>query len=443
MGNEQQKSKLEKPTIVQEKTDNEKVEIKPLFERLGSKKPTLQPTKLSSDKNLLANLLANKGSINRTLTATQTQNRVNIGEEFIEVDKTDKPDKPDKTDDNEVMEDKEVKERKELKKESTKSINLKEVKQVKEGNELKKQSSKSINFKFEGKSSKSINLQSEKNLRRMSIDPRELEFQGKYELVKKLGEGRHGKVFEVKSKITGESSALKIYKRNTKIYKEYDEAEEEANIINQLNHPNIIKITDFLSTKENHYVFLELAKGGDLSQQILPSSSFSETNAAIIIKQLFILVSYMHENNVVNRDIKTKNILLKTKKIGDYSILLTGFESAIILNYSKTGINNYGLADYKAPEVLKKKEFTTKSDVFSCGVIMYEILSGNLPFKMSYNKVLGEYERLEDFNFEKRCWDNISNLAKDLIRKLLKENPSKRISAAEAVKDPWILKYFK
>jgi len=284
---------------------------------------------------------------------------------------------------------------------------------------------------------------SQKFLKRLSHDNIDSDFLKYYEVLKLLGEGRHGQVFEVKDKSTEEIYALKVYKKMTKLYKEYDEVEEEVNILNQLDHQNIIKIIDFISAKENIYVLLELARGGSLSQYVLPTNLLSERNCSTIMKQLFSAVQYMHSCNVVNRDLKTKNLLLKTTKLGDYSIWLTGFESAMILGYSEHCNTNHGVIEYQAHEILSKKEYTKKSDVFSCGVIMYELLSGSLPFKMNFNKVSGEFERIEEFNFEKRSWDTISDAAKNLIKRLIEKNPDRRITAEEAFNDPWFSKFEK
>ena len=259
-----------------------------------------------------------------------------------------------------------------------------------------------------------------------------------YKLIKKIGSGTFGMVYKVKHLQTGFYRAMKVVKKDTINYQDDNhEFLKEIEILSILDHPNIIKIYEYYVDEINYYVVSELARGGELYEQIYTLKNYSEKNTALIMNQLFSAVNYIHSKGIVHRDLKPENILLETKDRKDLFIKLIDFGTA---NYIKEGQLLYlkvGTPYYIAPEVIKKS-YDKKCDIWSLGVIMFMLLSGNPPFDGAndmeiMNKVLkGEY------SLKTKEWELISNEAKDLIAKLLTFNPKNRITAEVAKNHPWI-----
>lgn len=181
-----------------------------------------------------------------------------------------------------------------------------------------------------------------------------------------------------------------------------------------------------------------ICKGGELFDEIIERGHFSEQDAALIMRQLLSCINYCHTKSIVHRDIKPENILLESGK--DFSqIKVIDFGISVIKETDKAIEDSIGTPYYIAPEVWKKK-YDEKCDEWSCGVIMYILLSGTPPFNAATDAEMKKKILDGKFSMSGKAWDAISDEAKDLVSKLLTYDKDDRVSACDALSHPWIIK---
>ena len=254
-----------------------------------------------------------------------------------------------------------------------------------------------------------------------------------YEFKKTLGEGNFAKVKLSIFKPTNEEFAIKIINKNKLKHKMKNTIFRETEIISKLKHPNIITVFKMVEDLENYYIIMENCKRGELFDYIVEHQNLDENEASIFFYQLINGVEYIHSQNIVHRDLKPENLLLTEKKI--LKIIDFGlshpFDGTV---YLKT---KCGSPSYAAPEIINCKEYDGfKTDVWCCGVILYAMLCGFLPFE-------GENDT-ELFKSIVECDPEIprelSKESRKLIRKIFTPNPKKRITISEIKKTDF---YFK
>ncbi len=268
-----------------------------------------------------------------------------------------------------------------------------------------------------------------------------------YKILDKIGKGCFGKVYKVFHYETGQSRALKVVKKEIiNLQDDKKKFLKEIEVLSQIDHPNIIKIYEYFITEESYFVIVELAKGCELMETIEQLSRYTESQAAIIMEQLFSCVAYLHSNGIVHRDLKPENIMMESSNIGDLGIKLIDFGSAYIISSSSMWKNlnrekkirlRIGTPYYMAPEVIAGY-YDKKCDLWSLGVIMYILLCGEPPFIGEDDYETLEIVKLGKYSYSGSQWSNVSKQGKALIDKLLTFDAKKRISAEEALKDPWI-----
>ena len=254
-----------------------------------------------------------------------------------------------------------------------------------------------------------------------------------YELKETLGSGAFAKVVKVNHKKSGQYRALKIIKKQ----KDQDPARMylEVEILKKLVHPNIMQIYEFYEDKKHFQIITELCDGGELFDMIVQKGTFNEDEAAWIMKQLLNAVNYIHTNSICHRDIKPENILLDTKK--DNIIKIIDWGTARFFDKNKKMNKVSGTPYYIAPEVLFEK-YDEKCDIWSCGIIMYILLCGYPPFNGEHDKEILAKIKLGKFSFPDEEWIDVSEGAKDLIRKLLTYKPEERPAAGQCLDHYWI-----
>ena len=259
-----------------------------------------------------------------------------------------------------------------------------------------------------------------------------------YKKAKILGKGSFGTVYLVKHKQINGYFAMKVIKKS-KNDKDDENLMNEINILRKMDHPNIVKINDFYTTKTEYTLVTEYCPEGELFFEIKNFAPFNEALAGWYMKQILSAVNYCHKLKIIHRDLKPENILISKKNKNGFNIIkIIDFGTAIIFNKKINDKSLTGSIYYIAPEVLSKsRNYTEKCDVWSCGIIMYILLTGLPPFNGETDEEIVTKIMNGRFNMEKYPWPIISSHAKDLIRKLLEFDANKRITAEEALKHPW------
>jgi len=256
----------------------------------------------------------------------------------------------------------------------------------------------------------------------------------KYDIGKELGRGGFSIVKKGKNKFTGEEVAIKCINKRTLKKEELQLLGREINIMKKLRHKNIVQLLDMYETPNDLFLVLELVIGGELFDQIVERGSYTESDAAGLVRQILEGISYMHSHGVVHRDLKPENLLCQSAnfiKIADF-----GLSKDVETGNLQTSC---GTPSYVAPEVLLGGQYDNEVDIWSTGVIAYVLLCGFTPFYGDNQRQLFERILHAKFDFPSPEWDEISPAAKDFIKKILVVNPAERMTAEQALSHPWIL----
>ncbi len=253
---------------------------------------------------------------------------------------------------------------------------------------------------------------------------------GKYQIIKTLGEGSFGKVKLAYHVNTNQKVALKII--NRKILAKSDmqgRIEREISYLRLLSHPHIIKLYDVIKSKYEIIMVIEFA-GKELFDYIVTNGKMNESEARRFFQQIISAIDYCHRHKIVHRDLKPENLFLDDNldvKIGDFglsNIMIDG-------NFLKTSC---GSPNYAAPEVISGKLYAgPEVDVWSCGVILYVMLCGRLPFDDEFIPAL--FKKISTGHYA--IPNFLSNGAKNLLTRMLVVNPLSRITVYEIMNDPW------
>ena len=256
-----------------------------------------------------------------------------------------------------------------------------------------------------------------------------------YIMGKTLGKGAFGTVRLCVHKATKQTRACKILK---KANQDMQALYEEVEILSKLSHPNIMQIYEVFNDKTNFYIVSEFCQGGELFDAISKKGSFSENEAARIMKQILSAICYSHQNNIVHRDLKPENILLDDKG-SDLTIKIIDWGCAKSFKKNEKMTNADGTPYYIAPEVLEGN-YDEKCDVWSCGVILYIMLCGYPPFNGETDDDILVAVKKGKFDFPKEEWSSVSKEAIELINGMLTYEPNKRLSALDCMSQSWFIK---
>ena len=235
----------------------------------------------------------------------------------------------------------------------------------------------------------------------------------------------------------------KVKRENLKIQDDDKKFLKEIEILIETDHPNIIRIYEYYQDEVYFYIVTEFVSGGELYDTVVNWNVFNEEKAGYIIYQILSAVNYLHSKNIVHRDIKPENILVeKSEDPNKINIKLIDFGTCNFFEDKKKLSQKVGTPYYIAPEVLNYS-YNEKVDVWSCGVILYILLVGYPPFSgNSVNEIL-ESVKKGKYEMTGPEWNKISKNAKDLVKKMLLYDPTKRISAETAIQHDWVVKMYK
>uniref|UniRef100_A0A4W4FSU6 calcium/calmodulin-dependent protein kinase n=1 Tax=Electrophorus electricus TaxID=8005 RepID=A0A4W4FSU6_ELEEL len=263
-------------------------------------------------------------------------------------------------------------------------------------------------------------------------------FTEEYQLFEELGKGAFSVVRRCVKVLSGQEYAAKIINTKKLSARDHQKLDREARICRLLKHPNIVRLHDSISEEGHHYLIFDLVTGGELFEDIVAREYYSEADASHCIQQILEAVLHCHQMGVVHRDLKPENLLLASKSKGA-AVKLADFGLAIEVEGEQQAWFGFaGTPGYLSPEVLRKDPYGKAVDLWACGVILYILLVGYPPFWDEDQHRLYQQIKAGAYDFPSPEWDTVTPEAKDLINKMLTINPAKRITAAEALKHPWI-----
>ncbi|KAK6932930.1 NAF domain [Dillenia turbinata] len=258
----------------------------------------------------------------------------------------------------------------------------------------------------------------------------------KFELGRLLGQGNFAKVYYARNLQSGQSVAIKIIDKE-KILKAglTDQIKREISTMRQVNHPNVLQLHEVLATKTKIYFVIEYAKGGELFKKVA-KGRLKEKVARKYFQQLISAVDFCHSRGVYHRDLKLENILLDengTLKVSDFGL------SAVVESKHQDGLlhTTCGTPAYVAPEVLSRRGYDgVKADIWSCGVILFVLLAGCLPFYDT--NIIEMYRKISKAEY--KCPNWFPSQVCKLLSKMLDPNPHSRISITKIKENPWFRK---
>jgi len=259
-----------------------------------------------------------------------------------------------------------------------------------------------------------------------------------YDCTKRLGKGGFGKVFQVRNKTTKKFFACKkLSKLNINNLAKF---QNEIDILMKMDHPNIVKLYEVFESENSLYLIMEECDGGELFDRILrrinTNNMYTEREACILIKQIIGAIEYCHNNGIAHRDLKPENLLyLKEGSEEDNPIKIADFGLSQSINLKKMLSSKVGTSYYISPETLAGN-YNEKCDIWSIGIILYILLSGEPPFNGPSDGIILAKIKTYKYNFPESKWKNISIEAKDLILKMLIQE-DKRLSASQVLQHPW------
>lgn len=275
----------------------------------------------------------------------------------------------------------------------------------------------------------------------------------RYKFGRMLGQGSSATVYEARHKRSQREYAIKVIKKNDDMNDDESMA-TELDILKNVHHRYVLCCHELFETPQCIWVVMELIRGGELLDVLIEGGVYTERDAARVMKQAFLAVSYLHSLGIVHRDLKLQNMLLTEKdRTSDLKICDFGLSAQIQkdkLEWSdKDEVKKYhGLSDkwgtpqYFAPEMLWKA-YGPQVDLWALGVVLFQLLVGRLPFNASTNQELfRQIERSPDHLkklFAMGEWNGVSEPAKSLVSNLLEPDPLKRPNADEALEHEWII----
>lgn len=245
-----------------------------------------------------------------------------------------------------------------------------------------------------------------------------------FELLKVLGEGSFGKVFLVRKVVGADAGtlyAMKVLKKATLKVRDRERTKMERNILVEMGHPFIVKLHYAFQTAGKLYLILDFLRGGDLFSRLSKEVMFTEEDVKFYLAELALALEHVHKLGIIYRDLKPENILLDA----DGHIALTDFGLSKLPPSSDKAYSFCGTVEYMAPEVVNRRGHTFAADWWSFGVLMFEMLTGNLPFHGPTR-----HETMTQILKAKLGMpSNLSEEAQSLLRALFKRNPQNRLGA--------------
>lgn len=254
-----------------------------------------------------------------------------------------------------------------------------------------------------------------------------------------LGSGYNGNVYKAKARVGGKIFAVKDFNFRTFNQTKLDELEAECQIFLSCDHPHVARLVNVYHDKDKLSLVMECMEGGEVADRVLEAQGLSSDIVADVAYQMLLAICYLHEHNIVHRDIKLENFLYETADGDNLKLIDFGFSTIPDVNISMS--LNVGTISYVAPEVIRKN-YDNKCDLWSLGVSVFVLLAGYLPFSgptaQDIMRTIVNCNVAVQSSWEHRSKEDPE--AHDFVMSLLKVNAQERLSAQQALMHSFITK---
>uniref|UniRef100_A0A061RPT8 non-specific serine/threonine protein kinase n=1 Tax=Tetraselmis sp. GSL018 TaxID=582737 RepID=A0A061RPT8_9CHLO len=258
-----------------------------------------------------------------------------------------------------------------------------------------------------------------------------------YAIRKVLGKGQFGTTRLATHMATGQDFACKtINKKKLTSKDDVEDVRREISIMKHLDHPNIVRLKEAYEDRDHVHIVMEVCTGGELFDRIVERGHYSEKDAADLVRTMVQVVKHCHERGVMHRDLKPENFLLASRDANS-AIKATDFGLSVYFKPGDYFRDIVGSAYYVAPEVLRKR-YGHQADIWSIGVILYILLCGVPPFWGDTEQQIFDSVLKGKLDFATKPWPSISSAAKDLVKRMLVMDPTKRATIKEILEDEWL-----
>lgn len=266
------------------------------------------------------------------------------------------------------------------------------------------------------------------------MDKKEKILMQRYELGRFLGQGNFAKVYYARDMKSNHNVAIKVIDKEKILKVGLDiQIKREISAMKMLRHANVLQVYEVMASKTNIYMVLEYAKGGELFKKVA-KGRLKEDIARWVFQQLISAVDFCHRRGVYHRDLKLENLLLD--ELGNLKVSDFGLSTLVESSTQDGGLLKTicGTPAYVAPEVISRKGYDgAKADVWSCGVILYAMLAGYLPFQDA--NLMEMYRKIKKAEY--KCPNWFPPELHKLVAKILDPNPKRRVSIAKIMENPW------
>ncbi|CAD8175112.1 unnamed protein product [Paramecium octaurelia] len=272
-------------------------------------------------------------------------------------------------------------------------------------------------------------------------------FHEAYSVYKIIGKGNFAKVYQATKKENNTQYAVKAFSKEYMLQqsKGVESLLNEIKLMRRLNHPSIVKLYEVHETTNSVYFILDMIQGGELLSKVREIGFLPAETMQKLAFNLISAINHMHDNRIIHRDLKPENLLLKSTE-NNHEIILADFGLATCLD-DKPLFKRCGTPGFVAPEILDYNDgqefYTDKCDVFSAGIILYFLITGNTPFFGNDQKAILKNNRLCEINFKEHHFKLAPIQMQDLIQSMLLKRVSYRLSSQECMRHPYFKQLIK